>query len=60
MTTPEEMTCPKCQGQRTTVFTGKRPRRRELVCPKCDSPEDPMASAEGQGWVTGSDLKPPA
>lgn len=32
MTTTEELTCPRCQGQRTTVITGKRPRRRELVC----------------------------
>ncbi|MEO6381915.1 MAG: hypothetical protein ABIO35_07940 [Nitrobacter sp.] len=59
MPTTEQLICPKCQGTLATVFTGTRPRRRTFLCPKCDKATDPMQTVESQGWISGSELKPP-
>jgi hypothetical protein len=56
MLTAEQLTCPKCQGQLAAVFAGKRPRRRQLVCPNCDKAPDPLSTPEVQGGLKAAGI----
>jgi hypothetical protein len=52
----EKRTCPTCQGPLAQAFVGQHPRRRRFICPKCDTPLEPILPSEEE--AVGKEAKP--